>query len=111
MPELLNLTAPALWQTVAACFTIASLGGLATLLRSTHLLTLRNISATMLHSGLVGATVCLCWFNYFDGANKPSFALFASSLAGLSGAALLDLVTQVIARGGVKIIVSPKDEE
>jgi hypothetical protein len=97
-------------QVFMACFGLASLGGLTALLRSGRPLTVRTLTAAVLYSGLMGVIIGLVWYNYFDGQNNVFFLMGVSGLAGLGGTTLLDFVVQLISKGGVNIIIKPKDD-
>lgn len=101
-------------ELILSCFAVSSLGGLAQYLRrkpDTAKIPLSMLIGTLLHSGMIGVAICFCWLNYFDGKESPWFALLVSSLAGLGGATLLEFVAQALSRGGVKIVITPKDED
>lgn len=94
----------------ASCFGIASLAGIAHLLRSGQELTVRTVVAAGLYSGAMGTVIGLLWYNYFISSNIY-FLIGVSGLAGLGGVSLIDVITQIISKGGVNIIVRPKQHE
>lgn len=95
-----------------ACFTLSSVAGLATLLRSGRALTWRLLIASWLYSGICGLVIGLIWYNWFDGERQNHFFLIGvSGLAGLGGMSVLDFIVQVISRGGLKVTISPADKD
>lgn len=96
------------FEVLASCFTISSLGGLAALLRSGRSLTGRVVLSAVLYSGIVGLVIGLVWYQYFSGQDNIYFLIGVSGLAGLGGTTLLDFVVQVLSKGGVNIHISPK---
>lgn len=99
-------------QVLLACFTLSSLGGLAALMRSGAVLTWRSVLSALLYSGVFGLVYSLVWYNYFDGERQNFFFLIGSSgLVGLGGTTLLDFAVQVMARGGVKIVLKPDGDD
>lgn len=96
-------------QALLAAFTISSLGGLASLLRSHKPITLRALLAASLYSGLMGLIIALLWYNFFDGKGNIYFLLGVSGLAGIGGTTVIDFVIQVLKRGGVNITITPQD--
>ena len=95
-------------QVFFACFTIASFGGLASLLRSGQTLTKRSVATAMLYSGIFGLVIGLVWFQFFNGKDNVFFLIGVSGLAGLGGTTLLDFIVQLVSKGGVSIIVRTK---
>lgn len=94
-----------------AAFGIASLGGLAALLRGKQELTVRNVLATILYSGVIGLIVALMWYNYFEGSDNIPFLLAVSALAGIGGATVIDLI-KVFLQGKLSVrITSIPDED
>lgn len=93
-------------QVIASCFAISSLGGLAALLRSGKPLNWRSVFSATLYSGIVGVTIALVWYQYFDGQNNIEFLIGVSGMAGLGGATMLDFIVQVLNRGGINIQVT-----
>lgn len=72
---------------------VASMGGIASLLRSGQEITTRLFAAALLNSGLVGLVVGLTmWSRY--GGKDPYFIFGVSALAGLGGASSLDMLLQ-----------------
>lgn len=95
-----------------ACFTLSSVAGLASLLRSGRRLTWRMLIATWLYSGVFGLVIGLVWYNWFDGQTQNHFFLIGvSGLAGLGGMSVLDFVVQVVGRGGLKVTIAPADTD
>lgn len=97
-------------EVLTSCFTISSLGGMAALLRSGKVITWRTGASAFLYSGIMGLVIGLVWYQYFSGQDNVYFLIGVSGLAGLGGTTLLDFVMQVMAKGGVSIIVVPKDD-
>lgn len=95
-------------ETFFACFAIASAGGLAEKLRRGGKVTLRELFASALYSGLVGLVIGLMWNNYWEA--NPYFIIGVSGLAGLGGVSFLDVVVQLISRNGIDITIRPKDD-
>lgn len=89
-----------------ASFTIASLGGLAALLRSGKDLTVRAVLGALLYSGVIGLIIGLMWYNYFEGQGNIPFLLAVSGLAGIGGATVIDLV-KVFMQGRLNISITP----
>lgn len=98
------------FQVFLASFSIASLGGLAALLRSERELTWRSTISAILYSGVMGVIIALLWYNYFDGKGNLYFLLAVSGLAGIGGTTAVDFVIQVIKKGGVHISINPGDQ-
>lgn len=99
-------------EVFVSCFSISSLAGLASLLRSGKALTWRLVVATLLYSGIFGLVIGLLWFNYFGGQNNIFFLIGVSGLAGLGGTTLLDFIVQGLANGfNIKITASKADED
>jgi len=97
-------------EVFASCFSISSLAGLASLLRSGKPLTWRLVAATLLYSGIFGLVIGLLWFNYFGGQNNIYFLIGVSGLAGLGGTTLLDFIVQGLANGfNIKITASKSE--
>lgn len=94
-----------------SAFSICSVAGLASYLRSGRELTARQVFSAMLNSGLLGLAIAFLWYRYFNGKDNIWFLLGVSLLAGLGGASLLDFILMLCKRGGVKVVVSPADEE
>jgi hypothetical protein len=97
-------------QVFLSCFTVASLGGFFSHLRSKKPLSLRNTIALTFYSGLVGLVIGLLWYNYFAPGNLY-FLIGVSGLAGLGGTTLLDVVVNVISKGGVNIMFTPQGDD
>jgi CHASE2 domain-containing sensor protein len=98
------------WKVILAAFGISSVGGLAALLRSNKPLTARTVAAAFLYSGMMGATIGLLWYNYFDGQGNIPFLLGISAMAGIGGTTLADFVIQFMRRGGLDISIRHKKE-
>ncbi len=97
-------------EVILACLVLSSVGGLAALLRSGAQLTWRAILSAMLYSGMFGVVYGLISFNYFGGNEQNYFFLIGSSgLVGLGGTTLIDFVIQVVAKGGVNIVIKTKN--
>lgn len=96
--------------TLSAAFAISSLGGLAAMLRSNKQLTTRVVLSALLYSGMMGLSIALLWYNYFDGSGNIYFLLGVSGLAGVGGTTVLDFVVQALKHGGVNITITPGDE-
>jgi hypothetical protein len=93
------------------CFSIASLAGIAALLRSNKVLTARIIVSAALYSGLFGLVIGLIWYNYFAPTNI-FFLIGVSGLAGLGGVSLLDVILQLITSGvNVRIHLEPDEDD
>lgn len=95
-------------KVILAAFGISSVGGLAALLRSKRPLTWRTIAAAFLYSGMMGTTIALLWYNYFDGKGNTTFLLGISALAGIGGTTVADFIIQFMKRGGFDISIRPK---
>lgn len=80
---------------LASCFAVASLSGLAVLLRSDRVLTARTLLSAVLYNGLAGLIIGLLWFNYFGGTN-PYFVVGVSGLAGMGTVSLVDVSLHVL---------------
>lgn len=97
-------------QVFGACFTLASVAGLANLLRANKALNMRMVIAATLYSGLFGLVAGLIWYNYFAPTNLY-FLIGMSGLAGLGGVSLLDLVVLLILKGvNVRITFEADDD-
>jgi deoxyhypusine synthase len=88
-----------------SAFSIASLGGLAALLRSRKEITLRNFLSAILSSGLLGLCIALTWFTYYSEKGDMYFVLGVSGFAGVGGMSVIDFLLQVIKNGGIDIVV------
>lgn len=77
-------------ETFGAVFTLASLGGLAALLRSGKKLTVRSVGSAMLNGGLIGLIIALVWWHRYGGADLY-FLVGVSALAGFGGAETIRL--------------------
>lgn len=74
---------------------VASLGGLAALLRSGQNITPRQLFSALLNSGLVGLIIALLLWSRYGG--KDPYLLFGvSALAGFGGATTIDLIQQYV---------------
>lgn len=94
-----------------SAFGIASLGGLAALLRSKKELTLRSVSSAILSSGIVGLIIALTWYNYFNKEGNIYFLLGVSALAGIGGMTVTDFVIQLLKNGGINISIAPMEDD
>jgi hypothetical protein len=92
-----------------AAFVIAGLGGLAALLRSARELSWRNALSALLSSGLMGLTIALLWYNYFEGKQNIYFLLGLCGLAGLGGVTVIDFILKIAKKGGLSIVIQPGD--
>jgi membrane-associated PAP2 superfamily phosphatase len=90
-----------------SCFAVASLSGLAVLLRSKRPLTVRNIVSAFLYNGLAGLIIGLLWFNYSPN-QSPYFIVGVSGLAGMGFISLVEFA-QAIVVNGVRVIMKEKD--
>ena len=98
-------------EVFVSCFSVASLAGLASLLRSGKPLDRRVVIAAMLYSGMFGLTIGLLWYNYFGGQDNIYFLVGVSGLAGLGGTSLLELLVHGISKGfNIKITADKKDK-
>lgn len=93
-----------------SAFGIASVGGLAALLRSNKPITWRTVLSATLYSGMFGLVIALLWYNYFDGQGNIYFLLGVSGLAGIGGTTVLDFLITTLKKGGIHIAISPGDE-
>lgn len=85
------------WLLFGGVFVVASLGGLAALLRSGQDITLRQIFSALLNSGFVGLIIALVlWSRY--GGKDPYLLLGVSILAGFGGATTIDMIFQYVRR-------------
>lgn len=76
-------------------FAIASLGGLAALLRSKQALGWRNLIAALLYSGVTGLIVFLLLSNYCNEESIGPFVLLGiSGMAGIGNVTLVDFLLQ-----------------
>ena len=73
---------------------IASLAGLAALLRSGKPLTTRAVVSAVLNSGIMGFVIAALWYSYFQG--NTYFLIGLSALAGLGGTTLVDFCIQIL---------------
>ncbi len=82
------------WVLFGGVFFVASVGGLAALLRSGQELNKRLVLSALLNSGIVGIIVATgLWRRY--GAEDPALLFCVSVLAGFGGATSIDLIFQV----------------
>lgn len=103
----MNLTTTQAWTFITA-FIVAAIAGLASLLRSNNEITWRNLSATILYSGVIGSIISMLSFDYFE-ENIP-LLLATSGLTGIGGATAIDLL-RVLLRGKLDIRVIPRVSE
>ena len=89
-------------QMLAAAFSLASVAGLAVLLRSQKPLSVRLVLAAVLYNGMSGLLIALIWWNQYSNTNIY-FLLGVSGLAGMGVVNLTDFVLQLVAGGGLKI--------
>lgn len=76
-------------------FAIASLGGLAGLLRSKKPLGVRSVVAALLYSGVTGLISFLLLSNYCNDERVGPFVLLGiSGMAGIGGVTLVDFLIQ-----------------
>ena len=94
---------------IIAAFIIAGLGGLAALLRSTRSLRWRSAFSALLSSGLMGLTIALLWYNYFEVQKNIYFLLGLCGLSGLGGVTVLDFCLKISTNGGLNITIKPGD--
>lgn len=103
------------WQVLLSCFSLASFGGLAQLLRSGYRLRWRNVIAALLYSGLCGLIIGLLWFHHFGGSRHDNhyFLIGVSGLAGVGGVSFLDFVAQIMSKQGFSINIRrlPEDDK
>jgi len=92
-----------------AAFIIAGLGGLAALLRSARAITWRTALSALLSSGLMGLTISLLWYNYFEDKQNIYFLLGLCGLAGLGGVTVIDFALKIAKKGGLNIVIKPGD--
>lgn len=92
-------------------FGLASFGGVAALLRSNQVITLRSFLSACTYSGLAGLVVSLLWFRYFDDEGNIYFLLGVAALAGVGGSTVLDFLLQSLLRtlraGGLSVTFGP----
>ena len=98
------------FQVLLSCFTISSLGGFFSYLRSDNKFRLRDAVAITFYTGLVGLVIGLLWFTWFAPDNL-FFLIGVSGLAGLGGSTAIDIVLKLIKSGGIQINIQPKDDE
>lgn len=94
-----------------SAFMIAALGGLAGTLRSRRALSWRNVVSAALSTGLMGLTMALLWYNYFEGRRDIYFLLGICGLAGLGGVTAIDLFNRIAKKGGIQIVISPQEDK
>lgn len=81
------------WLLFGGVFVVASLGGLAALLRSGQDITRRQVCSALLNSGMLGLIIAMSlWSRY--GGKDPYLLLAVSVLAGFGGATTIDLLLQ-----------------
>lgn len=89
---------------------LASIGGLAALLRSKKELSGRSVAAAVLYSGLLGFIIAAMGWNYLGADASPFFLLGVSALAGIGGVTVLDFGLAWFRNGGLNITVKMNDE-
>jgi len=83
---------------------IASVAGLAALLRSKQRLSVRNVLAAILYSAVAGLLIALLWYKKFGGDDGDLYFLMGvSGLAGAGGISILDLGIQALRSKGIII--------
>ena len=83
---------------------IASVAGLAALLRSKQRLSVRNVLAAILYSAVAGLLIALLWYKKFGGDDGDLYFLMGvSGLAGAGGISILDLAVQTLRSKGIVI--------
>jgi len=98
-----------LWILLSA-FTIASFGGIAAKLRSKSELTVREVIAALMYSGVCGLIVALAWYKAFNGDDNITFLLAISGLAGIGGANVLDML-KLFWDGKIRINIDTKPND
>lgn len=76
-------------------FTVSSVAGLASFLRSSQPFNARYVISAFLNSGLFGVSVAAIWYEYYGGAAHPWFMVGVSILAGLGGTSAIDFGLQI----------------
>ena len=85
------------WLMFGGVFLVASIGGLAALLRGGQEISWRQVWSALLNSGLVGLVIGSVMWSRFGGAD-PFLIFGVAALAGLGGATTLDLMLQFARR-------------
>lgn len=91
------------------CMGLSSLASLTQLLRSGKPLHLRYVISTCLSSGLFGLIIFL--LAYTSLGQHWYYILAVSILAGMGGQNILEFVITAWGRGGITVVIKPKDEE
>lgn len=78
-------------QIICAVFFVSAAAGIAALLRSTQLFTIRSATTAILNSGLLGVAVAAIGIQWYDIENAL-LILGVAILAGLGGNKLVELV-------------------
>jgi len=88
------------------------MAGIASLLRSGKRLSWRAIATSLVYNGTVGLAIAFCWFRWFDGNKADTFFMMGlATLTVLSGTASLELILNLLRKGGITINVFPKQED
>lgn len=72
---------------------IISVAGLAAQLRADKTVTIADVLAVTLTSGLFGLVIAVVWCLWYGGADHPVFMMVVSFLAGAGAMNLVDLVS------------------
>ena len=88
---------------------IASLAGLAALLRSGKPLTVRSVISAVLNSGIMGFAIAGLWYSYFQG--NTYFLIGMCALGGLGGTTFVDFAVQVLKTVIAKQYPNGKNEQ
>ncbi len=90
------------WLLFGGIFFVASIGGLAALLRSGQELTKRQIASALLNSGILGLIIALFMYRRYGGED-PHLLFAVSTLAGFGGATAVDMAVQYFRKGVIDI--------
>jgi uncharacterized membrane protein len=83
------------WLFFGGVYLIASIGGIAALLRSKEPLSARYVFSALLNSGIAGLIVGMVMWHVYEG--KQPYLIFAiSAAAGLGGATTLDVLFHLV---------------
>jgi uncharacterized membrane protein len=88
----------------ALAFGITAMAGLAVLLKSTLVLTCRNIVGCILHTGAMGVGIAMLGYSFWG--TWTWYILGLNILVGLGGVSLFKFISAVFAQGGVNIRIN-----
>jgi hypothetical protein len=97
-------------QFLLSCFGVASLAGIAQLIRRNEPIDIRKLIGALLYSGIVGVIVSMLLYEYMGDKNYV-LLMGVSGLAGLGGSSVIDLLLNIWSGGSIQIVVTPPKDD